>query len=110
MSAPNNSLSNPWLARACAQVSGLAPYVPGKPLDELERELGIQGAIKLASNENPLGPSPAALHVLREHAANVHLYPDGNGFKLKQALAQSLNVAIAGSLCLYETLRQRRYC
>ena len=94
MSVPNNSLSNPWLARACAQVSGLAPYVPGKPLDELERELGIQGAIKLASNENPLGPSPAALHVLREHAANVHLYPDGNGFKLKQALAQTLGVGI----------------
>ncbi|MGD9889466.1 MAG: histidinol-phosphate transaminase [Halothiobacillaceae bacterium] len=94
MSAQNNLQSNPWLARACTQVSKLAPYVPGKPLDELERELGIQGAIKLASNENPLGPSPAALHVLREHAANVHLYPDGNGFKLKQALAQTLNVTI----------------
>jgi len=86
--------NNPWLERACTQISGLAPYVPGKPLDELERELGIQGAIKLASNENPLGPSPAALLAMREHAANVHLYPDGNGFKLKQALAQSLNVAL----------------
>ncbi|MDD2893572.1 MAG: histidinol-phosphate transaminase [Halothiobacillaceae bacterium] len=94
MSAPNNSQSNPWLARACTQVCGLAPYVPGKPLDELERELGIQGAIKLASNENPLGPSPRALATMRNHAASAHLYPDGNGFKLKQALAQALGVAI----------------
>jgi len=86
--------NNPWLERACTQVSGLAPYVPGKPLDELERELGIQGAIKLASNENPLGPSPAALLAMREYAASVHLYPDGNGFRLKQALAQSLGVAL----------------
>jgi histidinol-phosphate aminotransferase len=85
---------NPWLERACPQIAGLAPYVPGKPLDELERELGIQGAIKLASNENPLGPSPAALAAMREYSASVHLYPDGNGFKLKQILARTLNVAI----------------
>jgi histidinol-phosphate aminotransferase len=89
-----NAKNNSWLGRACLQVTGLAPYVPGKPLDELERELGIRGAIKLASNENPLGPSPLALAAMREHAASVHLYPDGNGFKLKQALARSLNVAI----------------
>ena len=83
---------NPWLGRACAHIAGLAPYVPGKPLDELERELGVVGAIKLASNENPLGPSPHALAVMREHATNVHLYPDGNGFRLKQALAHTLGV------------------
>ena len=85
---------NPWLASACAQVAGLAPYVPGKPLDELERELGISGAIKLASNENPLGPSPRALEVMRELAGSVHLYPDGNGYKLKQALANKLGVSL----------------
>ncbi|HET20114.1 MAG TPA: histidinol-phosphate transaminase, partial [Chromatiales bacterium] len=67
--------SNPWLSHALASVQGLSPYVPGKPLEELERELGIQGAIKLASNENPLGPSPQALEAIRVHAAQVHLYP-----------------------------------
>lgn len=77
-------------------VQGLSPYVPGKPIEELERELGIQGAIKLASNENPLGPSPAALQVMRDQAANVHLYPDGNGHALKTALAAQLGVGIAG--------------
>ncbi|MEW5837940.1 MAG: histidinol-phosphate transaminase [Pseudomonadota bacterium] len=86
--------SNPWLAHACPQISGLAPYVPGKPLDELERELGIQDAIKLASNENPLGPSPHALAVMRDLAGSVHLYPDGNGYKLKQALARKLDVPL----------------
>lgn len=88
--------NNPWLARACPQVAALAPYVPGKPLDELERELGITQAIKLASNENPLGPSPRALEAMRRAAAQAHLYPDGNGFKLKQALAGHLGVAIEG--------------
>ena len=89
-----SAINNPWLSRACPQITGLAPYVPGKPLDELERELGISGAIKLASNENPLGPSPRALAALRDHAASVHLYPDGNGFRLKQALSKHLGVAL----------------
>ncbi|MEW6764723.1 MAG: histidinol-phosphate transaminase [Pseudomonadota bacterium] len=86
--------SNPWLDLAFSPVRGLSPYVPGKPIEELERELGIQGAVKLASNENPLGPSPSALEAMRAHAGAVHLYPDGNGFKLKQALAQHLSVAV----------------
>lgn len=86
------STQNPWLERALPAVQGLSPYVPGKPIDELERELGIQGAIKLASNENPLGPSPAALEVIRSQAASIHLYPDGNGYALKLALADQLSV------------------
>jgi len=88
-------MSNPpWLERALPCVQGLSPYVPGKPIEELERELGIQGAIKLASNENPLGPSPAALEAMRAHVGKVHLYPDGNGHALKSALAAALGVGI----------------
>lgn len=86
--------TNPWLSQALPAVQGLSPYVPGKPLEELERELGIQGAIKLASNENPLGPSPQALEAIRALAAQVHLYPDGSGFALKRTLATQLGVGV----------------
>ena len=68
-------------------VRGLAPYEPGKPMAELRREYGVDDVIKLASNENPLGPSPAAVEAAREAAAELHRYPDGNGFELKAALA-----------------------
>lgn len=66
----------------------LAPYQPGKPIDELARELGLSAIIKLASNENPLGPSPRALVALQGLGKSLSLYPDGNGFDLKQALSQ----------------------
>jgi histidinol-phosphate aminotransferase len=68
-------------------VRGLSPYKPGKPVEELERELGLSGIIKLASNESPLGPGPAALAAVAECAVEIARYPDGNGFSLKQALA-----------------------
>lgn len=68
-------------------VLGLHPYQPGKPIEELEREYGVSDIIKLASNENPLGPSPKALEAMRSELAEVWLYPDGNGFELKQKLA-----------------------
>lgn len=68
-------------------VRSLQPYQAGKPISELERELGISNIIKLASNENPLGPSPAAIEAVRKHAAEFSLYPDGNGFALKRLLA-----------------------
>jgi histidinol-phosphate aminotransferase len=68
-------------------VRKLSPYVPGKPLEELEREYGIRDSIKLASNENPLGPSPRALAAVAAASQQLGLYPDGNGFALKQALA-----------------------
>ncbi|MBA2251609.1 MAG: histidinol-phosphate transaminase [Nitrospirales bacterium] len=70
-----------------SHIASLIPYVPGKPIDELERELGIPRAIKLASNENPLGPSPKALAVLAETAATLHRYPDGGAHRLRAALA-----------------------
>lgn len=70
----------------------VAPYSPGKPIEEVERELGISGAIKLASNENPLGPSPKALKAIRRVMGKVHRYPDGGGLLLKEALAKKWGV------------------
>lgn len=72
---------------AAASVRTLAPYVPGKPIEELEREYGISDVIKLASNENPLGPGPLARAAIARAVTDVGLYPDGGGFALKQALA-----------------------
>ena len=74
-------------------VEAIAPYEPGKPVEELERELGISGAIKLASNENPLGPSPKALAAAQAALPDVSRYPDGGGYRLRHALANALGVA-----------------
>jgi histidinol-phosphate aminotransferase len=68
-------------------VQSLRPYEPGKPIEDLEREYGIQNAVKLASNENPLGPSPEALDAVSAAARQLARYPDGNGFRLKEAIA-----------------------
>ena len=68
-------------------VRGLQPYVPGKPIEELEGELGLSDVIKLASNENPLGPPASALAAIRASLDDLSLYPDGSGYILKQALA-----------------------
>jgi len=70
----------------------LEPYQPGKPAEELDRELGIQGSIKLASNENPLGPSPKAVEAMRRALEGVHRYPDGSSWHLRRALAAKLGV------------------
>jgi len=75
----------PWVA-------ALEPYKPGKPIEELERELGITGVIKLASNENPLGPSPRAVEAVRRALADLHRYPDGASFALRSKLAERLGV------------------
>ena len=80
-------------------VRGLDVYQPGKPIEELERELGIAGAIKVASNENPLGPSPKALAALPAALAQLHLYPDAGGFALRRALAKKYDVDL-GQLAL----------
>ena len=80
---PRFSIQNllpPWAAR-------IRPYPPGKPIEEVERELG-HAAIKLASNENPLGPSPKALEAIRKSLDRIHLYPDGNGYYLRRRLAE----------------------
>jgi histidinol-phosphate aminotransferase len=73
-------------------IADIAPYVPGKPIEELERQYGITNTIKLASNENPLGPSPRALEAIGHALAHLQRYPDGAGFELVQALAGHLKV------------------
>ena len=73
-------------------VATLAPYQPGKPVEELERELGITGAIKLASNENPRGPGPKVRAALARAGEQLSRYPDGSGFRLKRALSAKLGV------------------
>ncbi|HVI74440.1 MAG TPA: histidinol-phosphate transaminase [Anaeromyxobacteraceae bacterium] len=74
-------------------VAALQPYIPGKPIEEVEREYGVSNVAKLASNENALGPSPRALAAAREACAKVHLYPDGSAFALRGALAARLGVS-----------------
>jgi histidinol-phosphate aminotransferase len=69
-------------------IAAIVPYPPGKPMDELEREYGITNAIKLASNENPWGPSPKAVRAIGEMLHNLHRYPDGSSYALTEALAQ----------------------
>ena len=73
-------------------IKSLVPYPPGKPIEELERELGITGSIKLASNENPLGPSPKAVEAVSKALAGLHRYPDGSCYYLKEKLSAILAV------------------
>ena len=80
---------------AVDNVRTLSPYVPGKPIEELQRELGLTDIIKLASNENPFGPSPRALAAMQRALADTWLYPDGSGHVLKQKLAAKLGVDAA---------------
>lgn len=80
-------------ALALPGVAGLTPYQPGKPVEELERELGISGIVKLASNENPLGPGPRARAAVAAGIGELGRYPDGGGYVLKQALAGRLGIA-----------------
>ncbi|MBU2591027.1 MAG: histidinol-phosphate transaminase [Nitrospinota bacterium] len=74
-------------------IKSLVPYPPGKPIEELERELGISGSVKLASNENPLGPSPLAVEAIKKACGKINFYPDGGGFYLKEKLSGLLNVS-----------------
>lgn len=73
-------------------IEGLVPYPPGKPIEELERELGITGSIKLASNENPLGPSPRAVEAISKALGGLNRYPDGSCYYFKQRLSEKLGV------------------
>ncbi|HIQ07798.1 MAG TPA: histidinol-phosphate transaminase [Thiotrichaceae bacterium] len=75
-------------------ICNLRPYAPGKPIEDLERELGITNTLKLASNENPLGASSMALQVLYDPLESLEMYPDGGGFALKQALAREFDLSI----------------
>src|SRR5690606_9958175 len=76
-----------WQQLTRQALNGIKPYVPGKPIEEVQREYGLTDVIKLASNENPLGPSPKALEAIRNQVADAHRYPDGACYRLKQALA-----------------------
>jgi histidinol-phosphate aminotransferase len=76
-------------------IKNITPYTPGKPIEELERELGISGSIKLASNENPLGPSPKAVAAIKRALAGLNRYPDGSGYYLSQALAKKYDADIS---------------
>ncbi len=74
-------------------IQNLIPYTPGKPIEELQRELGLSEIVKLASNENPLGSSPKAVEAIKTVLSELSRYPDGNGFCLKKALASKLKVS-----------------
>src|SRR3989338_2783046 len=74
------------------EVLTIKPYVPGKPIDEVKRELGLRDVIKLASNENPFGPSPKVLRAIRESAKTINRYPDGSCHYLRRELAKQLGV------------------
>jgi histidinol-phosphate aminotransferase len=70
----------------------MRPYVPGKPIEEVKRELGLDRVVKLASNENPFGPSPKAVEAVRAAATEMHIYPDGAAFELRAAIARKFGV------------------
>lgn len=74
-------------------IQNLTPYPPGKPIEELEREYGISNSIKLASNENALGPSPKAIEAIKAALSRLHRYPDGSGYYLKQGLSKKLGIS-----------------
>jgi histidinol-phosphate aminotransferase len=80
----------------CPHLANLPFYEPGRPIEDVARELGLDPSriVKLASNENPLGPSPKAIEAMRRAVAGVHIYPDGNGFLLRQAIAQKHGVGM----------------
>ena len=78
------------------QIYAIKPYSPGKPIEELEREFGMTGCIKLASNENPLGPSKKAVAAIGSHILSLHRYPDGAGFYLKSGISKKSGWAVDG--------------
>ncbi|HKI74010.1 MAG TPA: histidinol-phosphate transaminase [Pseudomonadales bacterium] len=85
-------MSCDYLELTTAGIRELQPYVPGKPIEELQRELGLTDVIKLASNENPLGPSPQVLEALQRVMPEIARYPDGSAWHLKHKLAEFLGV------------------
>jgi histidinol-phosphate aminotransferase len=86
-------MTSRFLDLAAPGIRGLKPYQPGKPIAELEREYGVTGIVKLASNENPLGPPPRALAAISRAMGELARYPDANGFELKEVLAARHGVA-----------------
>lgn len=80
--------------RLKATLDSISPYEPGKPIEEVKRELGLEEIVKLASNENPLGPSPRVVETLNQTALGLHLYPDLEGWHLREDLSRALGVPI----------------
>ena len=91
--------SNP-LSQILPHITQLTPYQAGKPLEELAREFGLTDAIKLASNENPLGPSPQALAAIQANLSGIHRYPDSHAYYLKEDLSRHLGVSQPSQLIL----------
>ncbi|MGA9120835.1 MAG: histidinol-phosphate transaminase [Bacteroidota bacterium] len=79
-------------------IESLEPYKPGKPISELQRETGLKSIIKLASNENPIGPSPRAIQSMQEHLTDLHLYPNG-GLDLREVLAAQFRLKVMNVIC-----------
>ncbi len=90
--APSRPRTAPAPPTVAENITRLVPYRPGKPIEEVERELGITGIVKLASNENALGPSPQAIEAMHRFAEKMHLYPDAAAYDLRQALATHLHI------------------
>ena len=88
-----------------AALDGLVPYEPGKPEDEVQRELGLERVVKLASNEGPWGPFPAALEALARTAPTLNRYPDGGAFHLRNALAERHGIAAPMNRAVLERIR-----
>ena len=82
------------LSLACGGIQGLKPYEAGKPIEELEREYGVSNVVKLASNENPMGTSNKVREVIKNCLNDIALYPDGNAFYLKAAIAECLSTPV----------------
>jgi len=70
----------------------LRPYIPGKPIEEVKRELGLKEVVKLASNETSIGPSPLAVEAIKEEVENINLYPEGSSRALREKIAHKLNL------------------
>src|SRR5688572_4937464 len=81
-----------WARLAHPHLESIETYQPGKPIEEVERELGLKGAIKMASNENPFGPSPKALGAVRKALNKANRYPDAGCFYLKKALSKKFRI------------------
>ena len=81
-----------WKGREA--INNIKPYSPGKAIDEVKKELGLEKVYKMASNENPLGPSPLALEAIKENMADIHIYPDGSSLLLKEELAKKNEIGV----------------
>ena len=88
-----------------SSLRGIVPYEPGKPVDEVQRELGLERVVKLASNEGPYGPFPAAAEAIARASLELNRYPDGGAYRLRHALAERHDVRFEQSRCAQAPMR-----